>query len=51
MSNKKLYDSKLTRKHGPNALPKSGKPRVATAPEKDVNMKTMWEENLWDVSK
>ena len=42
MSNvtKKLHDSKLTRKHGPNALPITGKLRVATAPEKDAIMKS-----------
>ena len=35
MSNKKLYDSKFTRKLGPNALPIIGKLCVSTAPEKD----------------
>ena len=36
MLNKKLYDYKLATKHGPNALPMTGKLRVATAPEEDA---------------
>ena len=44
MLNKKHYDSKLTRKHGPNALPITRKLRVATAPEKDAIMKNCGKE-------
>ena len=39
MSNKKLYDSKVTGKHWPCALPIPGKPCGAIAPEKDAIMK------------
>ena len=38
-SNNKLYDSKVTRKYGPNVLPTTGKPRGRTAPENDAIMR------------
>ena len=39
MSNKKLFDSKFTRKLGPNALPITGKLLVSMDPEKVVIVK------------